>query len=125
MSEIVDLALDNITWDLYLENRDLAVVSGIDAIKQNIRQRIQMFMGESKFNIEAGVPYFEDIFKKNPDPAIVRSAFVKVITETSGILELTKLELDLNTATRVLSLTFRAVCDDGVILYGPSIIGVL
>ena len=125
MATLVDLALDETSWDIYTENRDLAVVSGIDAIKQNLRQRFQTFLGENEYDISAGIPYFQDIFKKNPDPILVRSAFVDVAVETPGVLELTNLELDLDKSTRELTITFRAITTSGIVDYGPAVIGLV
>jgi len=125
MSDIVDLALDDTTWDLYLEDRDLAFVSGIDAIKQNLKQRLQTFKGENEFDTQAGMPYFQDIFKKNPDPILIRSAFVNAIVGTPGVIELSDIEFDLDQSTRELTVTFRAITTAGIVDYSYVVADIL
>jgi hypothetical protein len=125
MATFVDLALNNTTWDLYTENRDLATVDGVDAIKQNLRQKLQTFYQENEFDISAGLPYFQEIFKKNPNPLLIRAAFVDAIINTPGILEITNIEFDLDSQTRILSVDFRCISTSGVVDYSFSTAGLI
>lgn len=125
MNTLVDLALDETTWDLYLENRDLAFVTGIDAIKQNLKQRLQVFLGENKFDINSGMPYFQNILRKNPDPIKIRAAFVNTILNTPGILEITNIDFDLDSQTRILSVDFRCISTNGIVDYSFSTAGLI
>lgn len=125
MNTLVDLALDETTWDIYIEDRDLAFVTGVDAIKQNLRQRLQVFLGENKFDINSGMPYLQSIFKKNPDPILIRAAFVDTILGTPGILEITNIDFDLDSQTRILSVDFRCVSTSGIVDYSFSTAGLI
>ena len=124
MNTLVDLALSS-DWDLYLENRDLAFVTGIDAIKQNLKQRLQVFLGENKFDVNSGMPYFQSILKKNPDPVKIRAAFVNTILGTPGILEITNIDFDFDLQTRILSVDFRCVSTSGIVDYSFSTAGLV
>ena len=110
-----DLKIDEDTGDLDVSGIDLQNTSGREAIEQHLRQRIQTFAGEYFLDSRVGVPYFQHILKKNPDPIIVDSAFKIVIINTPGVIELLTFALDLDTSTRELTLTFRASTSDGVI----------
>jgi hypothetical protein len=100
-----DLWLDD-EGDLVIENGDLVLTTGQEAIKQHILQRLKSYRGEWFLNIEDGVPYFQDILKKNPNPRAVDGALKVAIVETPGVTELTSFDLKYDTLTRGLKLSF-------------------
>lgn len=107
-----DLLLDD-EGDLVLENGDLVLSTGQEAIKQNILQRLRAYKGEWFLNIEDGVPYFQDILKKNPNPRAVDGAFKVAILGTPGVTELTSFDLKYDTVTRGLKLSFSVNTIEG------------
>lgn len=122
MSDIVDLKLDTDDWNYVLiEGQDLATVSGIDAIEQHLRQRLQFFRGEYKHDLTRGIPYHDEFFKKNPNPIVMDSILKDVILETPGVIELLSFQLDLDESTRILSVTFKVDTDSGILDYTKEI----
>lgn len=117
----IDLKLDPITWDLVIENNDIATVDGIDAIKQNLRQRLQCFRGEYRWNLTRGVPYHDEFFKKNPNPIVMDTILKNVILNTEGIIELTKFVLDFNSSSRILDIDFKCITIEGELDYSGEI----
>ncbi len=111
-----DIAL-NSDWDIEITGSDLTLTTGADTIKQHISQRLKTFYGEWFLNMEIGIPYFQQIFKKNPNPVIVDSVFKREIINTPGILQLKEFSLDLNPVARELSLAFKALCTGGEISF--------
>ncbi|MEW5804667.1 MAG: hypothetical protein AB1847_21465 [bacterium] len=109
-----DLALDT-DGDLLISGSDLVLTTGVDAIRQHLSQRLKTFYGEWFLNAEIGIPYFQQVLRKNPDPAILDSIFKREVINTQGILRLTEFSLDLNAGTRELTLSFKALCEEGVI----------
>lgn len=105
----------NSDWDIEVTGNDLTLVTGADAIKQHLGQRLKMFYGEWFLNMEQGIPYFQQVFKKNPNMAILDSIFKREIINTPGILQLLEFDLDLNSSTRILTLSFRVLSEDGEI----------
>ena len=110
-----DLALDVATGDV-------AVVTDGDGIMQDILVRLRTFRGEWFLNTDAGVPYFQDIFLKNVNLHRVSSVLKDAIIGTPGVTALTSFELSLTTATRALSLAFRAITEEGEISYEGSLL---
>ncbi len=111
-----DIAL-NSDWDIDITGSDLTLTTGADAIKQHISQRLKTWYGEWFLDMERGIPYLQQIFKKNPNPIIVDSVFKREIINTPGILQLKEFSLDLNPVARELSLAFKALCTDGIISF--------
>jgi hypothetical protein len=110
-----DIALDPNTGDMLITNGSLTLVDGVDAITQLLSQRLKMFFGEWFLDLSLGVPYFEQVFKKNFDPVVVDTIFKDVILSTPGILRLQTFSLLYDTTQRSLSLKFQAVSTEGVV----------
>jgi len=101
--------------DILIEQNKFSIVSGPDEIVQNLRQNIRTFFGEWFLNQSLGVPYFQDIFIKNPNPISIEAAFKNVILGTIGVRELIDFDLNLDSAQRELSYTFSALIYDKII----------
>jgi hypothetical protein len=118
----MDLKLDSVTGDIQITAGEPALTSGIDAIRQHLQMRLSTFRGEWFLDPTVGVPYFDDVFKKNPDLTILNAVFTKAILDTPGVLSLTTLSFDLKT-DRTLDVTFDAMTTDGVLSYS-GLVGV-
>ena len=116
----MDLELDSTNWDLIIENGDLKMVDTIAAIDQHLTQRLKTFLGEWFLDVREGVPYFQYILVKNPDPVVVDTLFKNEIINTPGVLELLTFGLDIN-STRLLKLTFKARTNSGVLDFTKEI----
>ena len=108
-----DLKLDTTTGDLALSGGDLVLVSGTDAIAQDLRMRLRFFAGEWFADLDAGVPYFSQVLVKNPDVTQLRGVFRDAILATPGVKDLLELDLDFDSALRTLTLTFKVDTDLG------------
>jgi hypothetical protein len=117
---VSDIALDD-NGDIQITGSDLSLTTGVDAIKQYMQQRFRMFYGEWFLDMERGIPYFQQVLKKNPDPVIVDSILKSTIINTPGVLQLTEFNLDTDAATRQLSLSFKAICTAGEVSFEESI----
>jgi len=108
-----DLFLDS-DGDLDISGGDLSLAEGIEAIGQHVNQRLRLFLGEWFLDINAGVPFFQNIFVKRPNFAVVEGIFRDQILSTAGILELNSFNFDYNNTTRSLSISFTARTINGV-----------
>lgn len=115
MDRVRDLKLDATTGDLVIEDSDLALVGDLDSIVQDVRLRLGFFRGEWFLDQEEGVPYYEEILVKNPNPTAVREWFRRTIAGTPGIKEVLSLDLDFDRRNRRLSVSFRASTDLGLL----------
>lgn len=109
-----DLELDD-DGDLLVDGADLVISSGQKAIEQDLASRLRIIRGEFFLDRGRGVPYLSDVWVKNPNLNVVRSAFRDAILGTPGILEITQFALTLDTATRTAILDFTATTDFGEI----------
>lgn len=113
--------LDDTTKDLVIVNGDLTLTTGLDRVKQHLSQRFKLFFGEWFLDTERGVPYFQDIYRKNPDGDVVDATFKKVVTQTPGVVNLQEFSIDYDNATRSITVKLRALTVDGVIDYTEEI----
>ena len=61
--EAVDILLDS-NGDLAFKGTDIVLAN---SVRQKIKIRLKWFFQEWRWDDEAGVPYFEYLFVKNPD----------------------------------------------------------
>lgn len=104
---MVDWATDSTTGDLDISGKDfrLTVEETGEALAQRLSIRLDFARGEWALDLRQGVPYFEEILVKNPDLIGVRAIFREVILETPGVESIDQLDLDLDTAQRILRVT--------------------
>jgi hypothetical protein len=94
--------------DLIFENNDLIIVTGQQETKQRLEQRLQTFLGEWFLDTSIGVPYYQDILKKNPDTTLVTGTLKSVITQTPGVTDLLEFNFTFNKQAREATLVFTA-----------------
>lgn len=109
-----DLALDLATWDLALPPR---LVTGSEMIAQRIAIRFKFWFGEWFLDTREGVPYIEQVLVANPDLALIRSLFRRVIKTTPGVKAIQSLDMRWEKIDRRLIVdSFRATLTDGTTL---------
>ena len=117
----MDLKIDA-AGDLVLDGDDLALVTGLDAIAQHLRIRFQFFRGEWFLDTRVGVPWFEDILKKSPDLDVVNGLLREVITSTPGVTAITAFSLEIDRATRAMTVAFQAATELGPLDFSQTFI---
>jgi len=113
MNIIKDLLLDEETHDLKIENYDLKIVEGQEAISQNASIRNLFFRGEYFLDTLTGLPLYEDILVKNPNLGRIDAIMKAYILDTPGVKSLLAYESSFNPQTRRLTVTFTADTDFG------------
>lgn len=111
----MDLKLDTTTHDLIIENYDLALVDGIDLVRQAIKQRLLLVLEEWFLDDTIGVPWYQYIFQKGADINRVKSILINQISGTEGVIKITSFDLDYNNVNRSLSVNFTAETNEGII----------
>ena len=120
----MDLKL-TVDGDLDFSTNDLVLIDGLEAIKQELQIRYRFFLGEWFLNENEGVPYVRDVLKKNANETQVRALLREVAITTPGVEKVNSLELDLDGATRVLSVTMDIGANiDGELVYSPFVVEV-
>ena len=119
-----DIALNYLgqTGDLDLTGHRLSLVTGEQAIEQNVKIRLRFVKGTWLLDEAQGLPYLEDILIKSPDLLLVESLFREAVRTTQGIVSVNSINVTLDN-TRKLSLSFSATMDTGAVLtFTPFVI---
>lgn len=119
-----DIALTDDGLNLKITNGDLVLTSQGDAVRQHLLQRLRTFRGEWFLDLSEGVPYYQDILVKNPNPDVVDGVLKEVILTTPGVDELLTFELDYDQATRRLTLDFSVRVLDTIIDFESIELGI-
>ena len=102
--------------DLKIVNNDVPFVNGVEEVMQLLRQRLRAFLGEWFLDTTIGLPYHQEILKKNPNLIAIEAAFKNEILNTPGFIELSSFDLDLKAGNaRQLQVSFTGLSTDGVI----------
>lgn len=118
-----DIKLDFGTGDLDLTGHQLNLVTGADAIEQQLRIRLRFFLGEYFLDTRQGIPFYREVLIKNPNLPLLRSIFREAIITTPGVSSVQDVQVSVNGVTRTLSLTFVATIDTGEeLVFNPFII---
>ncbi len=111
-----DIALDDKDDILFDDTNDLTLTTSVDAIEQHLKQRLRTFLEEWFLNRKIGIPWMQQVLKKNPDEVVVDSVIKREIINTPGIEELTEFSLDID-SSRQLRIDFRAQTAEGEIIF--------
>lgn len=87
--------------------------SGVDAIAQSLKTRLQSFLGDCFFDEDAGVDWFNVLGSKDTTEASL--AIAQVILNTEDVTRIVDLELNLDENTREVSIRY-----DVETIYGLS-----
>lgn len=117
-----DLKLDT-AGDLAVETGDFVLISDSDETVQSVRIRLRFYLGEWFLDNRLGVPFYEQVFVKNPDLTQVEGLLRGVILETPGMATLTSYRQTLDGETRTLTVTWAGTTDDGTLVENTEVIG--
>lgn len=102
-----DLALDTF-GELDWVGNDLYFVTGADAVAQHLKIRLRLIRGEWFLDTRAGVPYYSQIWVKNPNLSAIEAVFRQAIITTPGVEKLERYDQSFEVSTREFSISFTA-----------------
>lgn len=113
-SDNVDLKLDATNWDLdFTDDGDLAFVSGVDAVAQEIKFALQLFREEWFLNPDAGFPWLQEVLGFKWDQTRLRGLFLEVIEGVESVKSVDRLALEFNETTRKLTVDYGITTEFG------------
>lgn len=116
-----NIYVDPVTYDLILDNRNLRMTTTLtEWLSAKIESRLKIFYGEWFANQTIGVPYFEQILKKQADIDNVQVIFSDVIKATYGVKELLSFTVVYSITTRLYEYTFEVLADQDILVSGGS-----
>ena len=86
-------------------NGELLVVEELEALRQKVNQRLSLFKGTWIIDINAGVPYLQDILKKPVDPWLAASILGNETLKEEEVTSLGEVTTDLDPETRLFTYT--------------------
>lgn len=103
------------TNDLFIEGRNLALVSDLQAVLNVAKHAAQAILGEMVFAKTQGMPYFETVWSGNPTSAAFEAAFRERVTAIDSVESILSLEV----AQVGDIMQYRA---EIVTVYGPGVV---
>jgi len=101
------------TGDMDLTDGNATLTSGSEATAQRISQRLKLFLGEWFLDLTRGVPYFQQILVKSPNPVVVDAVLKREIIADPAVLELQRFDVSLDTGLRLMTVDFKVLTDAG------------
>lgn len=90
------------------ENYDIVLNNNVS---QTICIRLLWFLGEWRWDDEMGLPYFEDLFVKEPDIQYFEELITEEIFNIDEVIEVEHVEILVDSKTRTASIFFVAITD--------------
>lgn len=97
--------------DLYLSAS--GDVEFTDSVIQAIKIRLKWFEGEWRINPDYGMPYYDDVFVKNPSVALLESRIRKEILTVDEVVSVDSVSVGIDSETRKATVKFTATTTDG------------
>lgn len=102
--------------DIEVENFTLSFLGGIDATIQRIANKFALWRGDWFLNVDAGVPWIQEILGEKPQEQVVFTIIRNVIVSDPEIEELLSLNINFDRTLRELQIDFRARHFNGEII---------
>lgn len=112
---MLDLALNAKTHDLAL-NGDVLFIDNVERVAQQIKIQLLTFLGEWFLDVAHGVPYLDYVLVKNPNFTLIRELFREQILKVDGVSNLVSIDIDFESATRKMLLSYEAETEYGMIV---------
>lgn len=112
---MLDLALDAKTHDLAFLNGDVLFIDNAERVAQQIKIQLLTFLGEWFLDVTHGVPYLDYVLVKNPNFTLIRELFREQILKVDGVSNLVSIDIDFESATRKMLLSYEAETEYGMI----------
>lgn len=104
----------NKNHDIYISNGNLELINGVDQIVQNIDVRLRFFLQEYFLDQTIGVPWFQEILRRNINIDQIESRLKLEILNTDGVTGIETFSVDFERFTRSLIINFNAVTSLGL-----------
>lgn len=117
-----NLFVDPVTYDLALDstNNLRLTENTTEWLSAKLEAKLKTFLGEWFANQNIGIPYYQDILKKQIDLNNVEVIFSEAVKNTAGVKELLEFSVDYDGSTRLYKYTFKVLAETGNIVTGGS-----
>lgn len=99
--------------DLYItEDGDIQFT---DSVLQAIKIRLKWFLAEWRINTTYGMPYYDEVFVKNPSTALIEDRVRTEILSVDGVQTVESISVLIDKPTRKATISFTVVAREQVI----------
>lgn len=91
-------------WDMTFGRGIVNYAKDEEATAQSVKSRLLLLLGEWFLDIEAGVPWLQQIMVKPADIPLTESIIKQRILETVGVAELVNFDMIFDNNTRIISI---------------------
>jgi hypothetical protein len=95
------------------DGREIMLTRGAAMALQQIQTGSQIWTGTISWDPDAGLPMLGTILVKGPDFRVITEIFRSFLLNTDGVVSVDELSVQLERATRELTVRFRVTCEDG------------
>lgn len=88
----------------------------VQYIRQQLSARFKFFAGEWFLDLRQGIPYYRDVFVKNPNFDLIRALFLRVVRQMPGVLSVASFSTFYDASARQFTFAFKAIVDGGEIV---------
>lgn len=114
-----DLSLDSNSWDLVITD-DIGIVENAVMTSQDSKFSLQLIQGEVFDDSRLGMPWLTDMVSPQVSIAAKKQIIRDVIMSTPGAIELTNIEVAVDTDSSIAACEFEGITDNGEI-FGSSL----
>ena len=83
-----------------------------DSVRQAVRIRLLWFFKEWRFAPDYGVPYFEEVLKKNPNLDRIKRIIYNEVMSVNEVMDARNIQIKLDAETRTAKVTMDVVLSD-------------
>ncbi|GHU52645.1 hypothetical protein AGMMS49975_08880 [Clostridia bacterium] len=105
-----DILLDS-DGDIFID--DTADISIRHSVWQEVKIFLKWFFEEWRFNPPVGVPYFEEVFIKNPNTDRIAQIVREEAAKAYGVTEVREVKVTIDNYSRNAMVTFTIITDYG------------
>lgn len=107
-----DLLLND-SGDLFLN--ELGDIQFTDSVKQAIEIRLKWFAKEWKLGPDLGIPYYDDVFVKNPSEQLIEERMREAISDVEEVDEILSFTLAVDRILRKLKVVYAVSSKENTI----------
>lgn len=93
--------------------RELLIVTGAPYVRQKLASRFRFFLGEWFLDRREGVPWYRDVFVKNPQLQVIQDIFRKTILSVVEVASIIRFTTNYDPVARRLSFDFAVTLRSG------------
>lgn len=112
---LYDLALDNKTHDIAINQYDGLLIGNAERVAQQMKIVLLEWLGEWFLDSRDGIDYLGYILVKNPNMSHIKSILTTALLAVDGVASIDSMTFDWDRSNRQLAVTYAATTDYGLV----------